>query len=221
MKTNRFATLLCLSIACVYGVTQIGCSKQDAAGNSTTTAGDHSEDDHDHEDGDHSHADHDHGDHADHDHGDHADHDHGDHADHDHGDHADHDHGDHADHDHGDHAEGEHDHPAHGIRGGHLINLSGDKEVEVQFTDDADKFVIHVADAAKPDTVTKVVMSTTIDGKVAEYPLEKAETDDGVVYEITSPALATAVKMGDVVKTTLTISTKDGDISGVYKHHAH
>ena len=194
MKTNRFATLLCLSIACVYGVTQIGCSKQDAAGNSTTTAGDHSEDDHDHEDHDHEDGDHSH---------------------------ADHDHGDHADHDHGDHAEGEHDHPAHGIRGGHLINLSGDKEVEVQFTDDADKFVIHVADAAKPDTVTKVVMSTTIDGKVAEYPLEKAETDDGVVYEITSPALATAVKMGDVVKTTLTISTKDGDISGVYKHHAH
>jgi len=188
MKTNRFATLLCLSIACVYGATQIGCSKQESTGTSTTPAGDHSDDDHDH---------------------DHGDHDHGD------GDHS------HDDHDHGDHAEGEHDHPAHGIRGGHLINLSGDKEVEVQFTDDADKFVIHVADAAKPDTVTNVVMSTTIDGKVADYPLEKAETDDGVVYEITSPALATAVKMGDVVKTTLTISTKDGDISGVYKHHAH
>ncbi len=208
MKTNRFATLLCLSIACVYGATQIGCSKQESTGTSTTPAGDHSDDDHDHDHGDHDHGD---GDHS------HDDHDHGDHAE------GDHDHGDHAEgeHDHGDHAEGEHDHPAHGIRGGHLINLSGDKEVEVQFTDDADKFVIHVADAAKPDTVTKVVMSTTIDGKVADYPLEKAETDDGVVYEITSPALATAVKMGDVVKTTLTISTKDGDISGVYKHHAH
>ncbi len=167
----------------------------------TTTTGTTIHGDHDH--GDHDHGDHDHGDH------DHGDHDHGD------GDHS------HDDHDHGDHAGGDHDHPAHGIRGGHLINLSGDKEVEVQFTDDADKFVIHVADAAKPDTVTKVVMSTTIDGKVADYPLEKAETDDGVVYEITSPALATAVKMGDVVKTTLTISTKDGDISGVYKHHAH
>jgi len=218
MKTNRLATLLCLSIACVYGATQIGCSKQESTGTSTTPAGDHSDEDHDHDHGDHDHGDHDHGDH------DHGDHDHGDHdhGDHDHGDH---DHGDgdhsHDDHDHGDHAEGEHDHPAHGIRGGHLINLSGDKEVEVQFTDDADKFVIHVADAAKPDTVTNVVMSTTIDGKVADYPLEKAETDDGVVYEITSPALATAVKMGDVVKTTLTISTKDGDISGVYKHHAH
>ena len=213
MKTNRFATLLCLSIACVYGVTQIGCSKQETGGTSTTTAGDHSDDDHG--DGDHSHDDHGDGDHS------HDEHDHGD------GDHShdDHDHGDgdhsHDDHDHGDHAAGEHDHPAHGIRGGHLINLSGDKEVEVEFTADADKFVIHVADAAKPDTVTKVVMSTTIDGKVADYPLEKAETDDGVVYEITSPALATAVKMGDVVKTTLTISTKDGDISGVYMHHAH
>ena len=200
MKTNRFATLLCLSIACVYGATQIGCSKQESTGTSAPPAGDHSDGDHDHDHGDHDHGDHDHG-----------DHDHGE---------GDHSHDDH-DHDHGDHAGGDHDHPAHGIRGGHLINLSGDKEVEVQFTDDADKFVIHVADAAKPDTVTKVVMSTTIDGKVADYPLEKAETDDGVVYEITSPALATAVKMGDVVKTTLTISTKDGDISGVYKHHAH
>jgi len=196
MKTNRFATLLCLCIACVYGVTQIGCSKQETAGTPPPNAGDHPVSDHDHDHGDHDHGDHDHGDH----------------------DHGDHDHGDH---DHEDHTEGEHEHPAHGIRGGHLINLSGDKEVEVQFTADADKFVIHVADAAKPDTVTKVVMSTTTDGKVADYALEKAETDDGVVYEITSPALATAVKMGDVVKTTLTISTKDGEISGIYKYHAH
>ncbi len=102
-----------------------------------------------------------------------------------------------------------------------MITLSGDKEVEVQFTDDADKFVIHVTDAAKPDDVTKVVMSTTIDGNVSDYSLERAETDDGVVYEITSSALVKAVKMGDVVAVRLTISTKDGDISGTYKHHAH
>lgn len=194
MKNHRLATLLCLSIACVYGLTQMGCSTQETASDSTTTTGDH-----DHADGDHDHDDHDHDDHN----------------------HDDHDHGDH---DHGkvsDDAHADHDHPAHGIRGGHLIKLSDDKEVEVQFTEGADKFVVHVADAAKPDTVTKVAMSTTIEGKVSDYPLEKAETDDGVVYEITSPALATAVKMGDVVKTTLTISTKDGDISGVYKHHAH
>ncbi len=174
MKKNRFATLLCLSVASMYGATQIGCSKQDPAVASTTASNVHTHDDH----------------------------------------------GD-GDHDHGDHAESGHDHPAHGIRGGHLINLSGDKEVEVQFSDDTDKFVIHVADAAKPDTVTKVVMSTTVDGKVSDYLLKKAETDDGVVYEIISTALATAVKMGDVVQTTLTISTKDGDISGSYKHHAH
>ena len=184
MKKNRFATLLCLSVASMYGATQIGCSKQDPAVASTTASNVHTHDDHG--DGDHDHGDHDHG-----------------------------------DHDHGDHAESGHDHPAHGIRGGHLINLSGDKEVEVQFSDDTDKFVIHVADAAKPDTVTKVVMSTTVDGKVSDYLLKKAETDDGVVYEIISTALATAVKMGDVVQTTLTISTKDGDISGSYKHHAH
>ena len=121
----------------------------------------------------------------------------------------------------GDHDHGDHDHPAHGIRGGHLINLSGDKEVEVQFTDEADKFVIHVADAARPGTVTKVLMSTNIDGKLTDYSLEKAETDEGVVYEITSSGLAQAVKMGDVVNTTLTITTTDGDITGVYKHHAH
>ena len=180
MKTNRLATLLSLSIACVYGVTQIGCSTQEPADTSNTTAGDHA--DHDHAGGDHSHHNDD-------------------------------------DRDHGDHAE--HEHPAHGIRGGHLINLSGDKEVEVKFREDSHKFIIYVADAAKPDTVTKVVMSTTFDGKVVDYSFEKAETDDGVVYEITSPALAAAVEMGDVVSTTLTISTTDGDTSGVYKHHAH
>jgi hypothetical protein len=172
----------------------MGCSTQETASDPTTTTGDHNHADDDHDHDDHDHDDHDHDDH------------------------------DHDDGDHGkasDDAHADHDHPAHGIRGGHLIKLSDDKEVEVQFTDDADKFVVHVADAAKPDTVTKVSMSTTIEGKVSDYPLEKAETDDGVVYEITSPALATAVKMGDVVKTTLTISTKDGDISGVYKHHAH
>ncbi len=194
MKNNRFATLLCLSVVCVYGFAVMGCNTQEPVDGSNPASSDH--DDHDHADGDHDHGDHDHGDH------DHAD--------------GDHDHADHAD---GDHAE--HDHPAHGIRGGHLIKLSGDKEVEVQFTDDADKFVVHVADAAKPDTVTKVAMSTDIAGKVSDYPLVKAETDDGVVYEITSPALATAIKMGDVVKTTLTISTADGEMSGVYKHHAH
>ena len=181
----------------------MGCNTQEPVDGSNPASSDH--DDHDHADGDHDHGDHDHAD---------GDHDHAD-GDHDHAD-GDHDHADHAD---GDHAE--HDHPAHGIRGGHLIKLSGDKEVEVQFTDDADKFVVHVADAAKPDTVTKVAMSTDIAGKVSDYPLVKAETDDGVVYEITSPALATAIKMGDVVKTTLTISTADGEMSGVYKHHAH
>ncbi len=190
MKTNRLATLLSLSIACVYGVTQIGCSTQEPADTSNTTAADHA---------DHDHADHDHADH------DHAGGDHSHHND--------------DDHDHGDHAE--HEHPAHGIRGGHLINLSGDKEVEVKFREDSHKFIIYVADAAKPDTVTKVVMSTTFDGKVVDYSFEKAETDDGVVYEITSPALAAAVEMGDVVSTTLTISTTDGDTSGVYRHHAH
>ena len=142
----------------------------------------------------------------------------GDHSDHDH----DHDH-DHADSDlsHQDQDHGDHEHPPHGIRGGHLINLSGDKEVEVQFTDDANKFVIYVADAAQPDTVTKVLMRTTIDGKVDDYSLQKAETNEGVVYEITSPALAQAVKMGNVVQTSLTITTTDGDITGVYRYHAH
>ena len=174
MKTNRLTFLLCFFVACVYGFTQTGCSKQEPAETAAANTGAHS--DHDHADGDLSHVDHHHFD---------------------------------------------HEHPPHGIRGGHLINLSGDKEVEVQYTDDADKFVIHVADAAQPDTVMKVLMSTTIDGKVDDYTLEKAETDDGLVYEITSPALAKAVKMGDVVKTTLTITTTDGDITGVYRYHAH
>ena len=60
-----------------------------------------------------------------------------------------------------------------------------------------------------------------IEGTVNEYDFEKSETPDGVVFSITSPELATAVKMGDAVKTTLVITTKDGEVSGDYKHHSH
>ena len=146
------------------------------------------------------------------------DHDH-DHDDHDH----DHDHDDH-DHDH-DHAEesghDDHDHPAHGVRGGHMIELTGDKDVEVQFADAEDSFTVFVADVAKADDITKVAMSTDIEGKTSEYVFEKAESPEGTVYSITSPELATAVKMGDAVKTTLAIITADGEMTGTYTHHAH
>jgi len=120
-----------------------------------------------------------------------------------------------------DHDADAHDHPAHGIRGGHLIELSGDKDVEVQFADDKDMFTVFVADAVKPDTVTKVAMTTDIAGKMSDYTFEKTETPDGLVYRITDPLLSTAVKMGDVVKTTLVITTAEGELTGVYKHHAH
>ena len=78
-----------------------------------------------------------------------------------------------------------------------------------------------VEDAAKWDTVSKVTMSTDIAGKVTDYAFETAETPEGKVYLITSQNLATAVKMGDVVNTTLVITTSEGELKGIYKHHAH
>ena len=64
-------------------------------------------------------------------------------------------------------------------------------------------------------------MTTDIAGKMSDYTFEKTETPDGLVYRITDPLLSTAVKMGDVVKTTLVITTAEGELTGVYKHHAH
>ena len=84
-----------------------------------------------------------------------------------------------------------------------------------------DAFSVFVGDSMGADDVTKVAMTTDIEGEVSEYDFEKSETPDGVVYSITSPELATSVKMGDAVKTKLVITTKDGEINGDYHHHSH
>ncbi len=137
----------------------------------------------------------------------------------------DHDHdGDHSHddgHDHSEHDHAEHDHPAHGIHGGHMVGLSGDNDVEVQFMEGDDEFNVFVGDTLSTDDVSKVAMKTDIEGTISEYDFEKSETPDGVVFSIKSPELATAVKMGDAVKTTLVITTNDGEVSGDYKHHSH
>ena len=115
-----------------------------------------------------------------------------------------------------------HKHPPHGIRGGHLIQLSEEKEVEVLFSKKTSKLTVHVSDAAEPDTVSSVKLTIESAGETSDYQLQKAETDTGTVYEITSDALATGLEnMGDSAKATLTISTTNEDISGVYTHHAH
>lgn len=141
--------------------------------------------------------------------------------DHDH----DHDHdGDHShedEHDHSEHDHAEHDHPAHGIHGGHMVGLSGDNDVEVQFMEGDDEFNVFVGETLSAEEVSGVAMKTDIEGTVSEYDFEQSETPDGVVFSIKSPELATAVKMGDAVKTTLVITTKDGEVSGDYKHHSH
>mgnify|MGYP000885521850 CR=1 FL=1 len=58
MNNNRFATLLCMSVVCVYGFAVMGCNTQEPVDGSNPASSDH--DDHDHADGDHDHADGDH-----------------------------------------------------------------------------------------------------------------------------------------------------------------
>jgi hypothetical protein len=139
--------------------------------------------------------------------------------DHDH-DHADGDH-DHAegDHDHDGHDHAGHDHPEHGIRGGHMVELSNGSKTEVQLSEDTDLFSVYVDDLGE---ISKVQMKTTIADKETVYEFERSDTPAGPVYGLKSPELATAVKMGkEVVQTELLITTADGDLTAQYEHHSH
>jgi ABC-type Zn2+ transport system substrate-binding protein/surface adhesin len=131
-------------------------------------------------------------------------------------DHEGHDHDDHDGHDHDDH-EG-HDHPAHGPNGGHMINLSGGAHAEWAHDDESDLITVY---AEKPESVTKVEMKTNIGGTETVYEFEKKEADGKTMYEIVSPELLTAVKMGTGVDTTLVITTEDGQATAKVEHHSH
>lgn len=115
-------------------------------------------------------------------------------------------------------AEEEHKHPDHGDRGGHMFTMSDDSRVEVAFVEEADMFTVWAND---PDKVTKVEMVATIDGKDTAYPFKKTPTFTSAVYALTSPELATAVKMGEGVDIKLIIAHEDGEASTKYEHHEH
>ncbi|MDC0279204.1 hypothetical protein OAL43_03270 [bacterium] len=140
-----------------------------------------------------------------------ADHD-DDHGDHDHGDH------DHGDHDHEDHAE-VHEHPAHGLNGGHMVKLEDGSEIEVALNKENDSFAVF---PANPSEVTEILMTSKVDETVTNF--EFAASEDSATegaFVLTSPELATAVRMGDPVEVRLILKTNDGETSVKYEHHEH
>jgi hypothetical protein len=204
MKTE-LRTILPVAILCLYTLTFVGCTKESSStASAPPTSG--QEDGHDHDDDDHDHDDHEGHDQDDHEHDDH------DHQGHDQDDHE------HADHDHDDHDHEGHDHPAHGPNGGHMVNLSGGAHAEWAHEDEKDLLTVY---AEKPEAVTKVTMKTTIEGNETIYEFEKQQLDGKTVYQLVSPELLTAVKMGKGVDTKLLISTEAGESTGQVEHHAH
>jgi hypothetical protein len=123
-----------------------------------------------------------------------------------------HDHDDDHDHAH------EHDHPAHGPNGGHVIELGGTAKVEWMLDDEVELFSIMFDNV---DKVTGVQMKTNIEGTETVYEFERSDTPAGPVYGLMSPELATAVKMGESVKTELVVTTEDGELTGGVVYHAH
>ncbi|MCG8648270.1 MAG: hypothetical protein MI861_00465 [Pirellulales bacterium] len=131
-------------------------------------------------------------------------------------DHDDHDHDD-DDHDHDADGHEGHDHAEHGPNGGHMVNLSGGSHAEWSHDDQKNLLTVYVED---PETVLKVEMKTVIEGAEETYAFEKVA--DQEYYQLVSPDLLTAVKMGQGnVKTTLVITTADGEATGQVTHHAH
>ena len=49
----------------------------------------------------------------------------------------------------------------------------------------------------------------------------KLQRDGKTTYQLVSPELLTAVKMGKLVDTKLVITTNDGEATGKVSHHAH
>jgi hypothetical protein len=139
---------------------------------------------------------------------------------HDHEHEHDHEHADgHDEHEaHGEDSHAGHDHPAHGPNGGHMVELSGGAHAEWTHDDDKDLLTVFVED---PAAVTKVEMKTSVGGKETAYSFEKQEADGQITYQLVSPELLTAIKMGELVEANLIITTADGEITGKVQHHSH
>lgn len=99
-----------------------------------------------------------------------------------------------------------------------MINLSGGAHAEWAHDDENDLITVF---AENPDSVTAVAMKTNIEGDETVYDFEKKEIEGKTVFQIVSPELLTAVKMGKAVDTKLVITTEEGEASAQVEHHAH
>ena len=96
------------------------------------------------------------------------------------------------------------------------MELSGGSHAEWSHDDQTNQIVVYVEE---PESAKSVVMNVTIEGETTPYELEANE--DGTQYQIVSPDLLFAIKMGDNVETELIVTTDDGEATGAVKHHAH
>jgi|GEM_PF-3647836 len=132
--------------------------------------------------------------------------------------HDDHSHDDH-DHEGGDHDHAAHEHPAHGLNGGHMIKLEDGSEIEVALSKEDDSFAVF---SAGSKAITGVKMISKIEEKETTYDFVASDTAElEGAFVLTSPELATAVRMGDAVTVTLVVETEDGAVSTRYQHHEH
>ncbi len=99
-----------------------------------------------------------------------------------------------------------------------MVELSGGAHAEWAHDDEEDLITVYTED---PAVVTKVEMKTTVEGKETVYAFEQKEVDGTTTYQLVSPELLTAVKMGKLVDTKLVITTEKGEATGKVLHHAH
>lgn len=65
-------------------------------------------------------------------------------------------------------------------------------------------------------------MISKIEEKETTYDFVASDTAElEGAFVLTSPELATAVRMGDAVTVTLVVETEDGAVSTRYQHHEH
>lgn len=99
-----------------------------------------------------------------------------------------------------------------------MIDLTGGAHVEWAHDDENDLITVF---PENPEAVTSVAMKTNIDGNETVYDFEKKEIEGKTVFQIVSPELLTAVKMGKAVDTKLVVTTDEGEATAQVEHHAH
>ena len=137
--------------------------------------------------------------------------------------------GAHTGHDHDAHAG--HDHAALGPNEGHVVVL-GDEEYHIEWLhdDDAGKFTAILLDGQMKDEVTTAAEVVTVevtigDAEPIKYDLPAVNRSDeqpprASRFELTEPALITALKIGEGVKVVLHVQVDDQAYSVPLEHEA-